>query len=260
MAELTREQFSERVLEVVRDKFPLVKAARAEHPFSLSINGMPASLENLYRLTLLRPQDLRRHTERWIVEILRAAEGHPDHSGSFEDLRDRIFPMVIPQAPADLQLGSMVTQPFVANLVIAYALDQDRTIDYIPLSRFKQWDMSIDDLHAAAMANLVRKSEALNAHAAPDDGGGVSLIIFQAMDGYDASRILLPTLHNRLREYLGSPFAAAIPNRDILLCFKNDAPTVDKYREQIVADYRQMPHQVTEQLLLVTPDGIAARD
>jgi uncharacterized protein YtpQ (UPF0354 family) len=260
MAELTREQFAERVLEVVREKFPLVKVARAPQPFSLTINGNPASLENLYRLTLLRPQDLKRHAERWIVEILRASEGHPDHSGTYEQVRDRIFPMVIPQAPNDLQPASMVTQPFVANLMIAYALDQDRTIDYIPRRRFEEWKISVDQLHETALANLVRKSETLNAHAAPDEDGGVSLIIFQTMDGYDASRILLPNLHDRLREYLGSPFAAGVPNRDILLCFKNDEATVTKYREQIVADYQQMPHQVSEHLLLVTADGIAGRD
>jgi hypothetical protein len=80
------------------------------------------------------------------------------------------------------------------------------------------------------------------------------------MDGYDASRILLPMLHDRLREYLGSPFAAGIPNRDILLCFRNDEETVDRLREQIGKDYRQMPYQVTDKLMLVTADGIAPRD
>ena len=67
-------------------------------------------------------------------------------------------------------------------------------------------------------------------------------------------------LHEKLREHLGSPFCAAIPNRDILLCFRNDEETVDRLREQIEADHRRMPHGVTEKLLLVTADGIAPRD
>ena len=79
------------------------------------------------------------------------------------------------------------------------------------------------------------------------------------MDGYDASRLLLPTLHEKLREHLGSPFAAAMPNRDILLCFRNDDETIERLKEQIAEDYRQMPHQVTDKLLLITPDGIALR-
>src|SRR5205085_262459 len=98
--------------------------------------------------------------------------------------------------------------------------------------------------------------EAIAAHASPpDDDGQISLILFQTMDGFDASRVLLPTLHEKLREYLSSPFAAGIPNRDILLCFRNDDETVDKLRKQIADDFLRMPHQVTDKLLLVTPDG-----
>ncbi|HWP41141.1 MAG TPA: hypothetical protein VNL70_09465, partial [Tepidisphaeraceae bacterium] len=80
------------------------------------------------------------------------------------------------------------------------------------------------------------------------------------MDGFDASRLLLPTLNSRLREHLGSPFAAGIPNRDILLCFRSDPSTVGRLRDQIARDYRQMPHPITDRLLLVTPDGIAPLD
>ena len=59
---------------------------------------------------------------------------------------------------------------------------------------------------------------------------------------------------------IGSPFAAGVPNRDILLCFRNDDETVEKLRDQIQKDYRRMPHQVTDKLLLITQDGIAPRD
>jgi uncharacterized protein YtpQ (UPF0354 family) len=106
----------------------------------------------------------------------------------------------------------------------------------------------------------VARSEAMNAHAAQDEEGQINLILFQTMDGYDASRVLLPTLHDRLREHLGSPFAAGIPNRDILLCFRNDDDTVSRLRDQIADDHRKMPHGVTDKLLLVTADGIAPRD
>lgn len=250
----------EHVLQHVHTKFPLAKLARGPMPFSLIINGFPAPLENLYRLSSLRPEDTNRHLERWVVELLRASEGHPDHSGTYEQLKERIMPMVIPQGAGYLQPATMVSQPFVADLLIAYAIDQDRTIDYIPQGRFGQWNVSLDDLHETALKNLVQRSSAIEAHAAPDERGEISLIVFQTMDGYDASRILLPTLHERLRGHLGSPFAAAIPNRDILLCFRNDDETVEKYRKQIRTDYQQMPHQVTSALLLVTRDGIASRE
>jgi uncharacterized protein YtpQ (UPF0354 family) len=80
------------------------------------------------------------------------------------------------------------------------------------------------------------------------------------MDGYDASRILLPGLHDHLREYLESPFLAAIPNRDILICFRNDGELIDRLRPQIQEDFKTMPHQVSDNVFLVTPDGIAPFD
>ncbi len=256
---LTREQFVEKVLKYVGDKFPLVKLARAEQSFSLTVNGNVASLENLYRISVLRPDEMRRNVERWMVELLRAAEGSPDQVGTFDELKERIYPMVLSTASTDHRPQAMVTQPLVGDLIVAYAVDSDHTISYIPESHFNGWNMSIEDLHEAAIENLIRRSEAMNAHAAQDESGAVNLILFQTMDGYDASRVLLPTLHGRLREYLGSPFAVGIPNRDILLCFRDDEETVDRLKRQIAEDFRQMPHQVTDQLLLVTPDGIATR-
>jgi hypothetical protein len=263
MPEATRDRFSRQVIEIVRARFPLVKIARAEQTFSLKINGHIASLENLYRMSLLRPQDVKHHVERWAVELLRAAEGSPDQDAPFEQVKDRILPMIILQGEGEAEGNAggaaIVAEPLVEGLQIAYAIDSDRTIAYIPQAAFARWTISMDDLHDIAIANLVARSESISAHAAADEDGEVNLILFQTMDGFDASRILLPTLHERLREHLGSPFAAGIPNRDILLCFRNDEETVERLKDKIADDYRQMPHQVTEKLLLVTPDGLAPR-
>ena len=258
---LSKEQFLARVIAIVHERFPLVKIEPGDEGFSLSVNGAVAPLENLYRVTALHPEDLKHHVERWAVELLRAAEGTPDQAASFEDVKDRILPMVV-RAGEDGSAPSptVVSQPLIAGLTVAYAIDNDRTIAYISKTRFEQWGVSLDQLHQTALDNLIARSEAIAAHAAQDENGRVNLILFQTMDGYDASRILLPTLHDRLREHLGSPFAAGIPNRDILLCFRDDEETIGRLKQQIAEDYRRMPHQVTDRLLLITPDGIAPRE
>ena len=259
MAAISRDHFARQVIELVRARFPLVKIARAEQNFSLRVNGHVASLENLYRMALLRPEDVKHHVERWAVELLRAAEGTPDQDAPFEQVKERILPMVVPHPPEEMDNSNVLTQPLVSGLQIAYAIDSDRTIAYIPTAAMDRWQMDVDEIHQVAIENLVARSESISAHAAADENGAVNLILFQTMDGFDASRILLPTLHERLREHLGSPFVAGIPNRDILLCFRNDPATVERLSEKISEDYRQMPHQVTDKLLLVTPDGVAPR-
>src|SRR5579862_4956800 len=97
MSAISREQFVEQVLRQVPERFPLAKLARGDEPFSMRINGHVVSLENLYRLAVLQPEDMRRHVERWMVELLRAAEGSPDRTGSFEELKERILPMLLPE-------------------------------------------------------------------------------------------------------------------------------------------------------------------
>src|SRR5437868_2798754 len=260
MAQLTREQFLHQVIATVKARFPLVKIARADQSFSLKVNGHVAALENLYRGVLLRPDEMQHQVERWAVELIRASEGSPDADASFEDLKDRILPMVLAQLPDEPGASGVFTQPLIEGLQVAYAVDNDRTINYVLRSTFARWNINLEDLHETAIDNLVARSEAISAHAAQDEDGKIYLILFQTGDGFDASRILLPTLHERLREHLGSPFAAGIPNRDILLCFRNDEDTIDRLRGQIGSDYQKMPHQVTDQLLLITPDGIAPRD
>jgi uncharacterized protein YtpQ (UPF0354 family) len=255
----SRDQFPARVVELVRAKFPLVKIHPVDSSFSLRVNGHVASLENVYRLAVLRPDEMQQHINRWIVELLRAAEGTQDQQGTFAQLKERIYPMVLASLADDVAHGLVVSQPLIDGLGVAYAIDNDRTISYLAREHFNAWNISLEQLHDQAMANLVAHSQEMEAHATQDEDGRINLILFQRGDGYDASRILLPTLHERLREHLGSPFVAAIPNRDILLCFRNDEPTVARLGMQIADDFRQMPHQVTDKLFLITPDGIAPR-
>ena len=96
-------------------------------------------------------------------------------------------------------------------------------------------------------------SQQLAADAAQDETGQVNLILFQKGDGYDSSRLMLPTLHERLREHLGSPFLAAIPNRDILICIRHDSQILASVRSQVAQDFRTMPRQITERLFWSPP-------
>ncbi|HSI34152.1 MAG: DUF1444 family protein [Phycisphaerae bacterium] len=264
MSTPSREQFVAQVIEIVHKRFPLVKIEPADDDFAVRIKpkrergpGHLASLENLFRMAVLDPDDITHHVERWAVELIRASEGYPDEQGSFDILRERIMPMILPAQFCDEAYESVVSQPLIEGLRVAYAIDSDRTISYIARSHFDEWNLTVEDIHETAIQNLVKRSEEMAANVAQDEDGRISLVVLSQRDGYDASRLLLPTLHARLSEHLDSPFIAAIPHRDILLCFRHDTETVHRLAPQVAEDYRRMPHQVTEQLMIVTPDGVA---
>jgi uncharacterized protein YtpQ (UPF0354 family) len=257
---MNREQFIEQVISVTKDKFPAATISRAEEPFALLINGQLAPLENLYRSANLQPDHSTTFIEQWVLEMIRASEGTPDLNATFEELSERIMPVVLRETKVADQASPMLVEPMLPGLMVAYAVDSQRSLWYISEQTFKKWKVTREEMHERALENLVARSQAIAAHAAQDPDGSINLILFQTMDGFDASRLLLPTLHDRLREHLGSPFVAGIPNRDILLCFRDDEETVARLREQIDADFKKMPHPITDSLLLVTPDGIAPHE
>lgn len=250
-------EFLDRVARVVSGRFPLVKLECNEADFSVSVNGNWTSLENLYRAVVQHPDQAQQSIERWITELIRAAEGSPDQSASFEEVRERIFPMVLWAGRRDVSGAAMVRQNVIEGLDVAYVLDSAQTVSYIPREAIDRWNVSLEQLHETAIENLTSRSDALAAHAGQDEQGNVNLILIQTMDGYDASRILLPALHDRLRQYLGSPFLAGVPNREILICFRDEPQTVANIRQQVEQDFKTMPHQVSPHLFLITPDGIA---
>ena len=119
--------------------------------------------------------------------------------------------------------------------------------------------MDAETLHAQALQNLIARSEGVKVQALQDEGDHVMAVIFQEEDAYDSSRLLLPTLHQKLAGLLGSPFLGGIPNRDFLICFRADVPELlSRMAGQIAEDFRQMPYPITEKLFLVTADGVAA--
>src|SRR3954471_18686090 len=95
-----RDEFVEQVTQIVRARFPLVKLTPGDEKFTVRVNGNLVSLENIYRMTSLKPEEMKHSIERWVVELLRAAEGSPDKELSFEELKERILPMILPENSA----------------------------------------------------------------------------------------------------------------------------------------------------------------
>ena len=92
---ISRDRFMQAVIDRVRRRFPLVKIGRARQPFSVRVNGHVASLENLFRISRLKPGDLQHQIERWAVELLRASEGTPDREATIEEIFERLLQMIL---------------------------------------------------------------------------------------------------------------------------------------------------------------------
>lgn len=252
---LNRQQFVEHVLAVVRKQFPLAKVARGPQSFSIHFNGQTASLENLYRAVKLQPETMEHQITRWAVELLRFEETAEITSTDFEELKDRLLPVLVPEAGVTEELP---THEVVSGLISAVAVDHDRVISYVSRGLFNSWNQPQMELHDLAVKNLLDRSAEMRGQTVEKDGE-INVILFQSFDGYDASRILLPNLFDRLAPYLGGVFFAGVPNRDLLVCFRDEAVVVDDVLPRIQKQYRSCPHQISDKVFAVTPDGLAPR-
>merc|ERR1711965_413451 len=115
----------------------------------------------------------------------------------------------------------------------------------------------MDDLDEIARKNLERYSPDLNIQLVESKDGGRAAILNEH-DGYDAARLLLGRLHERLAPELDGDFFVAAPARDMFVAMTaNPSHFVDRLQKRIDQDYRRLPYPITPSLFLVTRDGVA---
>ena len=108
-----------------------------------------------------------------------------------------------------------------------------------------------------ARKNLERYSPDLRIQLIESRDGGRAAILNE-YDGYDAARLLLGRLHERLAPELDGDFLVATPARDMFVAMTADPPEfVDRLRERAAQDYRRLPYPITRDLFVVTRDGVA---
>lgn len=79
---------------------------------------------------------------------------------------------------------------------------------------------------------------------------------FRCMSG--RLSLLLGTLHARLAPELRGDFYVATPARDMFLAMTCDPQEfVERLKKRIALDYRRMPYPISDELFVVTRDGVA---
>ena len=108
-----------------------------------------------------------------------------------------------------------------------------------------------------ARENLDRYQPELKLQFVEARNGGRAAI-FNVQDGYDAARLLLDSLWKRLAPEFKGNFYVAAPARDLFLAIScSPDQFVEKLQARILDDYKRMPYPISQDLFLVTQDGVA---
>ena len=258
MAHMPREPeaFGEQVAKILHQQFP-ERAVELAGPLDLILSGRHLGLENLYRMVQHEPTRGLEIVENYIKRLI---EGDTLSSMPLplSVAKPRIMPRIQPVKIFEhLDREQVAHVPFVNDTVIVFVIDMPQMTVSITVEQLLCWGLESDDLDVIARENLARYAPDLQIQIVDSSEGGRAAIVAR-QDGYDAARLLLDSLHNRLAPELHGDFYVATPARDMFLALTCD-PTefVDRLRKRIELDYKRLPYPITSSFFVVTRDGVA---
>ena len=144
--------FLKQVIELARQNFPLLQTS-ASRGFSLRLGHSEIGLSNFYRMYLQQPEQFRRIVLPGLTTLVRLQELSPDQLvPALDEVRDHILPML--SADEDSRNDERVRMPWVGGLSVGYVVDEDDSYRFVQPQMLESWDLSLDELHDLAIANL----------------------------------------------------------------------------------------------------------
>lgn len=258
MARMPREPeaFGEQVAKILQRHFP-DRAIELAGPMDLVLNGKHLGLENLYRMVQYEPnrgvEIVENYLERLIEGDTISAMPLP-----LSVAKPRIMPRIQPVSIFDhLDREQVAHVPFVNDTVVVFVIDMPHMTVSITVEQLVRWGLTPDDLDIIARQNLAQYSPHLEIQFVESAEGGRAAIV-AVQDGYDAARLLLDTLHERLAPELHGDFYVATPARDMFLALTvGPNEFVERLAKRVQLDYKRLPYPITHDFFVVTRDGVA---
>jgi hypothetical protein len=257
MATMPREPeaFAETVAVMLRRVHPEY-AIDLVGPRELLVNGRRLDLENLYRMVNHEPGRGTEIVEHYLDQLF-ASDALQLTSMSLEFVKPRIMPRIQPISIfSHLSREQVAHIPYVNDTVIVFVTDLPHMTVSITTEQLLRWRLDLDEIEQVARQNLDEYAPELEVQLVESKEGGKAAIISQH-DGYDAARLLLGGLYERLAPRLGGDFYVATPARDMFVAFSpNPDSFVSRLHDRVEHDYRRLPYPITPDFFYVTRDGV----
>lgn len=250
-------EFRDRVLKILRREFPNEEFAVDDREGVIAWKEAEFGLHSLHADAVrlgVTDEQLREAVVTHFDKVIKMAElGKLVVPSDWEVARERVRLQLM---PANLiREGISIAYPLLDEVVVSVVIDSPHGYAYVRHEDLAKWNMSHFDLYEIACENLKQASEGIEISFID---GPPSMIVLQTQDGYDAARVLLPEFRQFAAVRLGTPFFAAIPNRDFLILWSQseDSSFHEQIKNQVRVDTASQSHPLTSTILVVTEEKI----
>ena len=249
------EAFAESVANLLRRMQPDYSIDLVS-PKELLVNGRRLDLENLFRMVSHEPSRGTEIVEHYLEQLF-TGDTVQMMTMTLEFARSRIMPRIQPISIfSHLSREQVAHIPYVNDTVIVFVTDLPHMTVSITTEQLLRWRLDLDEIEQVARQNLDEYAPELEVQLVESKEGGKAAIISQH-DGYDAARLLLGGLYERLAPRLGGDFYVATPARDMFVAFSPSPDSfVSRLHDRVEHDYRRLPYPITPDFFYVTRDGV----
>lgn len=182
---------------------------------------------------------------------------------SLLEVREKILPQVVPVALVDQTSRDgreLAAIRYVGDLAIAFVIDEEERYAYIHRRQMEAWEVKETDILALAVRNLQQISKDLPPPLRIGRGKRMCLV-WEAFDGYDASRILLTRSLCEMAAHVEGNPVIAVPHRDYMVMFGDaDTPFVDEMVDRIKDEMSHHKYPISDRFYTLNYGSLALYD
>lgn len=169
-------------------------------------------------------------------------------------------PSFLAEAEARARGQSLLYGEHPTGLLVFYVVDQPTSISYMTASSLSGMGVTFHQLSDLALENLDRRTGEDRFIVSDTEDGSIAMA--HTNDGYDAARLLSPTLLLTLSRVLDTAtVVVAIPRRDLMLAVPAGEPElIARIRSQARAEFDAGPYAITQNLFFVDRGGVRLLD
>lgn len=161
---------------------------------------------------------------------------------SFSQVRSRILPILKPITAFRGLDQEPATTRFPANIQVAYLVERPGSLKAVRPADLDRWGRSLDEVHAIAVANLLRQTNRDEPLRCEEELCG-----WASGDGWDAARLIVPELRRQIVEEIG-PAVYAVPRESVYVALP--IKLANRIRPRVEHDFVTADNPVSQDLFV----------